>query len=183
MSAPQPDTVLDRARRKRQRGWLVAGTGLLLLLSLVLPHVHLRDEHQPGRTLMFTQWYFLHVQPSAFSPPVDVPALALGINVTYLGLALHELGLLLVVATWWVLYPEEIHRWLYLLLVIGGWLLLLSVPLVLLGPVLVGRAGVPASVGVAWVPLLISGLVLTVAARRAKERIDNTWYLAGLELM
>lgn len=156
---------------------------MLLLLSLVLPHVAVRDGPNYGRSLLTSSFYFLHVTSGTFGGPVDQPQLAVGFNVTYLGLAMHQLGLLFTLATFWSLYPDELNRWIHRLLVIGGWLLLLSGPTVVMGRLLIERAGVPASLGLAWLPLMLSGLAITVAARRARSRVDRTWYLSKPELM
>lgn len=156
---------------------------LLLFLGLVLPNVALRDDQGYGRSLLTTAFYFLHVQSGTFPQALSHAQLSFGFNVTYVGLGLHELGLLLTVATFWSFYPEEFNRWIYRLLVIGGWLLAASQPFVIAGWILMGRAGVPADLGWAWLPVLISGVAITVAARRAKFRIDNSWYLSRPELM
>src|SRR6188472_2226148 len=119
--------MAELARQKRKRGWFVLAVGVLLFLSVVLPHVALRG--QPfGDSLFVTGFYFLHVQAATFPPQVDTAMLALGLNITYLGIALHELGLMLGATTFWILYPEEINRWLYRIMVIGGWALILSLP-------------------------------------------------------
>lgn len=173
----------EQARRRRRRGWLVGAVGVLLLLSLVLPHVAVTNGPGYGRSLLLSSFYFLHVRSGTFSGAVNQPQLAVGFNVTYLGLGMHQLGLLLGAATFWSLYPDEVNRWLYRMLVIAGWLLTLSAPTVVLGRVLIDGAGVPASLGLAWLPLMISGVTITVAARRARSRIDQTWYLAKPELM
>ena len=172
-----------RAQHTRQRGWFVIGLAVLLLLSLVLPHVALEGEPAFGRSLLPTSFYFLHVQPTAWAAPVDISTLAFGFNLLYLGLGLHQLGLLFTIITFWSFYPEEFNRWIYRILVIGGWMLLLSTPLLVAGRLAVGQAGVPIELGVAWIPLLVAGVVITVAARRARSRIDNTWYLSRQELM
>lgn len=180
-AAPDP-TRAELARFKRWRGWLVVVLGLLLLLSLVLPHVHLRYVREPGHSLLLTGFYFLHVSSDAF--PVQVrPQLGFGFNVLYLGLGLHEFGLLLSAFTFWSLWPNEINRWIYRMVVIGGWLLVLSTPWVIWGWYLIDTSGVPANLGVAWVATLLSGLIITVEGRRAKARIDDTWYGARPELM
>jgi hypothetical protein len=182
-TTPAEPTVAELARLKRRRGWLVILLAVALLLSLVLPHVSLRNVHEPGRSLLLTGFYFLHVQPAEFHAPVNVPQLGFGFNVLYVGLGMHEFGLLLSAATFWSIWPHEINRWIYRMLVIGGWLLLLSTPWVIWGWFLIDTAGVPASLGVAWIPLLVSGVIMTLAARRAKLRIDDTWYEARPELM
>jgi len=184
VSLVEPDLpVEERARQKRRRGWMTLAIGLLLLLSLVLPNVTLTEVRAFGSSLLLTGFYFLHVSAAEFPPPADQNQLAFGFNVLYFGIGLHEGGLLLSVATFWSLWPDEINRWIYRGLVVGGWLLALSTPFVLWGWLLINSAGVPASIGVAWVPLLASGLWITIAARRAKSRIDNSWYAARPELM
>lgn len=180
---PDPLVVQEQARLRRRRGAYVLALAGLLLLGVLLPHVHLSQETGFGRSLLPTSFYFLHVQSGTFGASVDQPGLAIGFNVTYLGLALHQLGLLLAVPTFWSLYPDEMHPWIYRLLVISGWLLTFSAPLVFAGVVVMEQAGVPAALGVAWVPELLSGLAITFAARRGKSRIDRTWYVAKPELM
>ena len=172
----------DRATLRRQRRWFVLAVGVLFLLGLVLPHVALREASGWGRSLLASALYFLNVQSGAF-PGVDRGLLAFAFNVTYLGLALQQLGLLLGVATWWILAGEDLNRWLFRGLVIGGWMLTLSAPTVMLGWLLMSRAGAPALLGIAWLPALLSGVSVVVAARRARDRIDRSWYLAGPELM
>ncbi len=170
------------AEQKRKRGWFVLAIGVLLALSLVLPHVHL-DSQPYGHSLLVTGFYFLHAQSATFGHPVDTALLAFGFNVTYLGIGLHELGLMLAATTFWVLYPQDINRWLYRSMVIGGWALILATPFVLWGWSLMHRSAAPASVGLAWIPMLLSGVAITVAARRARDRVDHTTYITKPELL
>jgi hypothetical protein len=174
--------MAERARQKRKRGWFVLALGVLLLLSLTLPHVGLKTAPY-GSSLLLTGFYLLHAQSATFPPPVDQALLAFGFNVSYLGIGLHELGLLLGATTFWTLYPEEINRWLYRSLVLGGWCLILSTPAVFLGWFLMRDSGAQAMLGVAWLPMLLSGLGITVATRRARNRVDNIMYGSRPELM
>ncbi|MET0692484.1 MAG: hypothetical protein ABWY56_01060 [Propionibacteriaceae bacterium] len=169
------------ADQKRKRGWYVLVIGVLLFLSLVLPHVHL-DDQPYGNSLLLTGFYFLHAQSATFVG-VDTGLLAFGFNVTYLGLALHELGLMLAATTFWVLYPQDINRWLFRSMVIGGWALMLSTPFVILGWQLMGSAGAAANLGLAWLPMLLSGIAITVMGRGARDRVDRTTYITKPELM
>jgi len=182
-ATPTEPSLRELASQRRRRGWFVLAIGVLLLLSLVLPHVTLRGVRDYGSSLLLSGFYFLHVSAAEFGPPADQAQLSLGFNVLYLGFGLHEGGLLLSAATFWSVWPDEINRWIYRLLVIGAWLLALSPPFVILGWLLIENAGVPADLGLAWITLLISGVALVLAARRAKTRIDNTWYSARPELM
>jgi hypothetical protein len=175
--------MAELAELKRKRGWFVLAVAVLLFLSLVLPDVHLKNVPDFGHSVLLTGFYFLHSQAAAFGPAVDTSLLAAGFNIAYLGIGLHELGLLLGATTFWVLYPEDINRWLYRSMVIGGWALMLSAPFLLWGWTLMSQSGVPASPGVAWLPMLLSGLAITVAARRARDRIDRTTYITRPELM
>lgn len=170
------------AEQKRKRGWFVLAVGVLLALSLVLPHVHL-DNQPYGHSLLVTGFYFLHAQSATFGYAVDTSLLAFGFNVTYLGIGLHELGLLLAATTFWVLYPQDINRWLYRSMVIGGWALILATPFVLWGWRLMDSSGAPTSLGLAWIPMTLSGVAITVAARRARDRVDHTTYITKPELM
>ncbi|MBA3528662.1 MAG: hypothetical protein H0T91_05020 [Propionibacteriaceae bacterium] len=160
---------------------LVVAIGVLLVLSLVLPHVAVRGAGL-GRSLLPAGFYFVNVQPAAFGASVDASLLAFGFNVAYLGLGLHQFGLVLALTSFWCLYPEDINRWIWRIMVIGGWMLALSAPQVIAGRLLIGEAGVPATLGLAWVPALLSGLALIIYGRRSKDRIDRSWYVTRPEL-
>jgi hypothetical protein len=168
---------------RRPRSILAAVIAILLLLSLGLPHVALRQQAGYDRSLLLTAAYFVDVQPGAFGTAVNVPMLAFGFNTAYLGLALHELGLALGLVTFWVLAAEDINRWLWRMMVVGGWVLTASAPLVVLGWLLIDRAGVPVLLGIAWLPALLGGVALVVTSYRSRARIDRSWYVTGPELL
>ena len=155
--------------------------GALVLLSVVLPHVAVTSSDWP-RSLIPAGLYFLNAQPSMLGPGVAASQLITALTVTYLGLGFHQLGALLALLTFWLLAADDMNRWLYRLLVISGWMLTLCVPPVLIGSRLLDRAGVPATPGWAWLPTLLAGVLIIVACRRSRDRIDDTWYVARPEL-
>ncbi|MCW2804513.1 MAG: hypothetical protein JWN06_2730 [Propionibacteriaceae bacterium] len=172
---------VDPASLLMRRRLLAAGIGLLLFLSLVLPHVGIQDQTGPGRSLLPAGVYFLNVQAAAFGP-AGSSALAFALNVTYLGIALHQFGLLLALVTFWIVAAEDINRWLWRMMVVAGWLLAVGAVISVVGGVLIGAAGVPALLGYAWLPALLAGVALIISARRAKDRIDYSWFQARPEL-
>jgi hypothetical protein len=62
------------------------------------------------------------------------------------------------------------------LVVVGGWCLTLSAPVVITSYRLMEAGGVSCYLGVAWVPALLAGVVLIVGGRMARRRLDSTWY-------
>ena len=107
---------LAYARSRVLRRRLVIGLGLLLVLSLSLPTVSIRGANVPdvwfGHSLVPSALYFLNVQPAEFGN-LSTPALAVSLNVTYLGMAMHQFGLLLTLVTFFVLAGDDINRWLW----------------------------------------------------------------------
>lgn len=183
-SSTEERRAYARSRVLRRR--LVIVLGVLLVLSLALPTVGIRGADVPnvpfGRSLVPSALYFLDVQPSSFGN-LDTPALAVSLNVTYLGMAMHQFGLLLTLVTFFVLAGDDINRWLWWMLAAGAWLIALGAVAMVVGWFLMNQALLPASLGIAWFPALISGVSMIVASHRAKERIDYSWYQTKPELM
>jgi hypothetical protein len=159
---------------------VAVGIGVLMLVSLALPHVGITGQGL-GRSLIPAGMLFSQVQAAAIGP-YDLPLLALGINLTYLGIGLHQLGLVMGVASFWVLATEDINRWIYRVAVVAGWLLLASGPIAVTGWLVLRGSGAPAVLGWAWLAALLAGLVLVLMARRSRERIDRSWYVTRPEL-
>lgn len=177
---------LAYARSRILRRRLVITLGLLLVLSFTLPTVSIRGADLPdipfGRSLVPSALYFLDVLPAEFGN-LATPALAVSFNVTYLGMAMIQFGLVLTLLTFFVLAGDDINRWLWWLLAAGAWLIALGAVACLIGWFLINQASVPASLGLAWLASLVSGVSMIIASHRAKERIDYSWYQAKPELM
>lgn len=183
-SSTEERRVYARSRVLRRR--LVIGLGLLLVSSLSLPTVSIRGADVPnipfGHSLIPSALYFLDVQPAEFTG-LSTPAVAVSLNVTYLGMAMHQFGLLLTLVTFFVLAGDDINRWLWWMLAAGAWLIALGAVVCVVGWFLMTQASLPASLGFAWLPALAAGVGMIVASHRAKERIDYSWYQAKPELM
>ena len=163
-----------------QRVWGTLALGALIVLSALLPGIMLVGANA-GRWLLPTADFFLKVDPRSV-PSTDPGLVDLGINVTYLGLALNQGGVFLAVLTLWTLATSDMNKWLFRLVVILGWLLAISVPLVLNGWFLMARAGAAVEIGYAWPATLLAGLATILACRRARTRVDGDWFAARPEL-
>ena len=73
-----------------------------------------------------------------------MPAVALALNITYLGLALQQIGLLTGVVSFWVLILEDVGRWIRRLAMVSGVALVLGASTTVLGYLQLTNAGVPA---------------------------------------
>lgn len=162
------------------RLWITLGIGGLVVLSVVVPNLTLVGSGA-DRWLLPTSQLFLIVQ-AKYVPATDYGLLDLALNLTYLGLALNEGAVLLAVLTLWTMATNDMNRWLFRIVVILGWMLAISVPLVLTGWILMLIAGAPASLGWAWLPTLAAGLATIIFCRRSRDRVDRDWYVARPEL-
>jgi hypothetical protein len=179
MSGLVPD-LWDHPVRRRAAGWIVFA---LMLASVFLPHIAIQTPNSSGRSLIPTSLYFLNVTTREFSPELALPLLGIGLNVTYLGIALQELGLVLAGVSFWIVFGgDEVNRWLWRMMVIAAWLLALSPPAVIMGWSLMGLAGAPVQLGAAWAATMAAGVLLIVLARQSKAQRDFTWYVARPEL-
>lgn len=179
-----PELAERRRRGYRRRGVVTGITVLCMLASLVLPHVMVEAAAFYGRSLIRVGMFFLKADPRAagFGEHVDVATFSAGINITYFGLGLQEIGLVLSVFSVSVLFSDEVGRWLRRLALIAGWCLALSAVLVITGWQLMERAGVPTYLGVAWLFALAAGLLMITGGLAARRRLSSTWYWARPEL-
>lgn len=177
MNLPTPEVLEQRRRNYRRRG-VVAGCAFLAgLLSAVLPHVGVQAFDDYGRSLIGASRFFVAAQPQAEGFAVqDTAALAGALDVTYLGLAAHQVGLFAGLGSFWVLASEGVGRWIRRLTLFSGWLLALSAVLTVTGFQLLEAAGVPSRLGVAWVFALVAGLIMITGGMAARHRLDSTWY-------
>ncbi len=162
------------------RVWGTLGLGALMVLSALLPGITLVGSGA-GRWLIPTANFFLGVDAGSV-PSTDPGLVDIALNITYLGLALNQGGVFLAVLTLWTLATSDMNKWLYRIVVILGWLLAISVPLVLNGWFLMSQAGAPVELGYAWVATLAAGLGTIIACRRARDRVDGDWFAARPEL-
>jgi hypothetical protein len=175
-------------RRRAQFGRTIMGVSALLLMitSAVLPHVMVQAATLvPGRSLIAASRFFLIANPNAeaFQGATSVADAGLGISITYLGLAFHQVGLITGIASFWVLIVEDVGRWTRRLVMVSGVSLLLSASTVVLGYQLLTNAGVPSLLGYAWLPALFAGLIMVVGGRLARKRLVTTWYWEKPEIV
>ena len=162
------------------RVWVTIGIGVLIVLSATLPNITLLGADN-GRWLVPTAQFFLGVQ-APYVPANDPGLVDLALNITYLGLALNEGGVFLAVLTLWTLATNDMNQWLFRIVIILGWMLAISVPLVLNGWIMMLIAGAPAVLGWAWLPTLAAGLAVIIFCRRSRDRVDGDWFMTRPEL-
>jgi hypothetical protein len=180
------DPVEQERRRRGFRLRLVPTVILVVLLvaSVVLPQVGVKGAESFGRSLLRAGQFFVTADPraSAFAG-LDPVLVTIAINVTYLGMAANEVGLALGIASFWVVAADEVGRWMRRVLLVSGWLLALSAPLVITGYRLLEGARVPSYLGVAWLPTLLAGLIMITGGLAARKRLTSTWYWSKPELI
>jgi hypothetical protein len=181
-----PDELERRRRAKVGRILTGAAALLLMILSAVLPNVMVQAAMVlPGRSLIPASHFFLIANPNAvaFSGAKSVADAGLGISVTYLGLALQQIGLLTGLASFWVLMVEDVGRWTRRLVLFSGVSLLLGASTVILGYQLLNGAGIPTLLGYAWLPTLLAGLIMIIGGRLARKRLVSTWFWENPEVV
>ena len=176
--------ALERRRRGYQRRGVVCGVAVVaMVLSALLPHVAVADFHGYGRSLIPASRFFIRAQGTAEAfAGLDAGAVYAGLDVSYLGLAAQQVGLLLALFTSWALAAETLGVWVRRLMLLSGWLLALSAVLTITGYQLLLAAGVPSLLGSAWLAALVGGLVMVLGGLEARKRVDSTWYIARPEL-
>ena len=173
-------------RRRAQLGRTIMGISalLLLLVSAVLPHIIVQAATVlAGRSLIPASRFFLIANPNAFSAATSVADAGIGISMSYLGLAFHQIGLLTGLASFWVLMVEDVGRWTRRLVMVSGVSLLLGAATVVLGYQLLSNAGIPMLLGYAWLPTLFAGLIMVIGGRLARRRLVSTWYWENPEIV
>lgn len=175
--------ALERRRRGYQRRGVVCGLAVvLMLMSVLLPHVAVADFHAYGRSLLPASRFFIKAQADApYFVGYDPTAVSAGLNVTYVGLAAHQVGLLFALFSTWALAAETLGVWVRRILLLASWFLSLSAVITITGYQLLASSGVPTLLGSAWVFALLGGLVLILGGMEARKRVDQTTYIAALE--
>lgn len=157
-----------------------AGIAICLILSLLLPNIAIAGQ-TGGRWLVPTASYFLRVL-ALDVPSSNVQLVAVAVNAIYLGLAMLEMGLVLATVSFWTYPGDDMNRWLYVMFMIAGFLITLSVTPVVTGYLWLQAADVPTSLGWAWAPAQVAGVGILVAGWRSRDRIDRSWFAARPEL-
>lgn len=175
-------------RRRAQVGRIIMGVSalLLMIISTVVPHIMVEAATVlPGRSLIPASRFFLIANPNAeaFSGATSVVYAGIGISLTYLGLAFHQIGLITGLASFWVLIVEDVGKWTRRLVMVSGVCLLLSASTVVFGYQWLNRIGVPTLLGYAWIPTLLAGLIMVVGARLARARLVSTWFWEKPEIV
>jgi hypothetical protein len=175
-----PDPAMQARRR---RSFLIRLVPMFLALglviaSVVLPHISVEGSTSYSRSLIWASQFFVTADANApgFGAVANRLQLGVAINVTYLGLAAHQVGVLCALGSFWVIATEDVGRWLRRILMAGGWALAVSAPLILTGYWLLIGAGVQASLGTAWIAALLAGLIMIIGALAARKRLSSTWY-------
>jgi hypothetical protein len=177
---PDPVYLAERRRGLQRRGAVAAVAFALILVSGLVPHIGVAGAPiGPGRSLIGASRFFLSANPNAEgfqTRTASVASVGFGISISYLGLALHQIGLLSGLASFWVLMVEDVGRWIRRLGMVSGAFLVVSAATVVLGYQLLRSAGIPSTLGIAWLPALLAGLVMTIGAWAARRRLVSTWY-------
>jgi hypothetical protein len=177
--------ALERRRRGYQRRGVVCGLFFLFLVAASLaPHVGIRAaEGVAGRSLISATRFFIKADANAPAfAATNIGEVAAGINVTYLGFAMQQVGSLIGLFVFFALAADSIGRWTRRGMLVSGLLLTLSAPTVVFGYLLLQSGGVPSYVGVAWFCTLAAGLIMLIGGHEARKRLDSTWYWSRPEL-
>ena len=186
MIRPTPEEIESRRRARVGRTIMGVSALLLMIMSAVLPNVMVEAATiVPGRWLIPASHFFLIANPNAeaFSSATSVADAGFGISVTYLGLALQQVGLLTGFLSFWVLIAEDVGRWVRRLVMVSGISLVLSASTAILGYQLLNKSGVPTLLGYAWLPTLFAGLIMVIGGRLARRRLVSTWYWESPEIV
>ena len=180
--------MTEEARERRRRGYqrrgiVCAVVFVLLVASMLVPHIGAEGADGFGRSMFPASQFFLFadITSGGFGFELEPVAAASGINLAYYGLSFQHVGLVLGFFTFWSLAAESVGRWTRRGLLIAGWLLALSAPVVLSAHRLLEAGGIPAYLGSAWAVCLVAGIIMILGARAAKDRLDSTWYWARPE--
>ena len=182
-------TAEDIAARKRgfQRRTPWALLAFALIITAALTPTILVEAALPfyGRNLFSASRFFLTATPGgpAFAEGTSLGAVGFGLSVTYVGLAMQQIGSLIGVGTFWVLIAEDVGKWIRRLVMLAGVLLILSAGTILFGYHELQVANLPTLLGVAWVFNLVAGVILFVGGRLAKSRLITTWFLSRAEVI
>lgn len=180
--------VTEEARERRRRGYQRRGAVCalvfgLMVASMLVPHIGVQAADGVGRSMFPASQFFLFadITSGGFGFDLEPVAAASGINLAYYGLSFQHVGLVLGFFTFWSLAAESVGRWTRRGLLLAGWLFALSAPVLVSAYRLLEAGGIPAYLGWAWAVNLVTGTLMILGARAAKDRLDSTWYWARPE--
>jgi hypothetical protein len=177
--------ALERRRKGYQRRGVVCALFFVLLAAASLaPHVGVRAaEGVAGRSLIPATRFFIKAEADAPGfAATNVTAVAAGLNITYFGFALQQVGSLIGLFVFFALAADGVGRWTRRGMLVSGALLTVSAPTVVLGYLLLQSGGVATDLGVAWFCALAAGLIMVLGGHEARKRLDSTWYWSRPEL-
>ena len=160
---------------RRTRGILLGVFAGLIVIGFFLPNVAIVSRPPTLRWLPGTAMSFFSVTSDKL-PGADPNSVGFGFFLTFLGLSMWVLGLMVTLLSAWILASADLNGWLWMLLLIGSLLLGFSVPTVGLGTFFLDAAGAPTSLGLAWIPTFIGGFSLMVWTLHARKFIERTYY-------
>lgn len=160
---------------RKARGILLGVIGLMLAVSFFLPNVAILSRPPSYRWLPGTAVSFLEVT-SRSVPTADPDTVGLGFTVTFLGLGVWQLGLLMVVLSAWILASAEVNRWLWVFLLIGSIFLTFGISTTVLGKVALDAARAPTTIGIAFWVAFPAALALLIWTLHARSMVDRTIY-------
>ena len=79
-------------------------------------------------------------------------------------------------ASVWVLVSEDVGRWMRQLVMVSGVTLVMGASTTVMGYLLLNNAGIPALLGIAWLPTLAAGILMLLGGMNAKKRLVSTWF-------
>ena len=162
------------------RALQVGGILVLLLLGVVLPYLTLEHFDQSFAIIRDTASLpgagDLTGLDATYLPSYD-PGVRPDFNVAFnvLGIAptLQIFGSLVAAVTCWGLFYDEINKFFWWPLHLSSYLLI-AVPVPLfIGLKMVRDLRVDVTVGLAWIPAVLAGILILVVTLRARSRIDT----------
>ena len=160
----------------------VAGVMVLVIIGFLLPYLSITttgqyistDLETSTRSLFPAAKFIREVQPEKFPSYVLTRAgVPFALNVINLGPVAQQVGGIAALLTSWSLLRDEINRWFWRAMTIGGWLLALSAVPLWVGFFLMRGAGVDLHLLPAWIPLTAAGVILVICSLKSRDRIDS----------
>ena len=154
---------------------------VLCVVGAVLPYFTLgytdfaSEPTRPTRAI-FGAGRILRTLSITYLPSLDKVgpnALQHGVDVTTLGVTLHEVGLVAAIVLIGALFMNEINKFLWWGLLLSGCLLIAGTVALFVGRSLLRADEVDFVLRLGWVPLTLAGALVLVLTLRARKRIDS----------